>query len=175
MQERALYQTMNMLKLQNQRLIGFFWAPAEKEKEIFQLIVRENEGTKIEPYDEHKIEKPTYFKIPEFVYVFQLITDTYGVPSYQEANPSFISIVTFPFLFGMMFGDFGHGFIIFVISSILILFNNQLKGGMLDMILPTRYFFFLLGLFASYSGLLYNEFFSIPLNVFPSCYGLEDK
>jgi V-type H+-transporting ATPase subunit a len=32
-----------------------------------------------------------------------------------------------------------------------------------------------MGLFASYSGWLYNEFFSLPLNLFPSCYGLEDR
>jgi V-type H+-transporting ATPase subunit a len=75
----------------------------------------------------------------------------------------------------MMFGDFGHGLIIFTFASILVLFNNQLKGTLIEGILPYRYFFFLLGLFATYSGLLYNEFFAIPLNIFPSCYGLEDR
>ena len=32
----------------------------------------------------------------------------------------------------------------------------------------------MLGFFATYSGLLYNEFFSLPLNIFSSCYD-EDK
>ena len=32
----------------------------------------------------------------------------YGVPRYKEANPMIFTIVTFPFLFGVMFGDVGH-------------------------------------------------------------------
>ena len=51
-------------------MIGFFWAPAENEKEIITKVVGDNDGTKIEPYDDHKIEKPTYFKISEFTAVF---------------------------------------------------------------------------------------------------------
>lgn len=32
--EKALYQTLNMMKWQNQSFIGYFWAPLEKENEI---------------------------------------------------------------------------------------------------------------------------------------------
>jgi V-type H+-transporting ATPase subunit a len=46
---------------------------------------------------------------------------------------------------------------------------------MLDFLLPYRYFFFLLGFMASYCGIIYNEFFALPMNIFDSCYGLEDK
>jgi len=50
--------------------------------------------------------------------------DTYGVPTYLEANPVPVSIVSFPFLFGMMFGDMGHGSIYLFIGTVLTLFNN---------------------------------------------------
>lgn len=83
--------------------------------------------------------------------------------------------MTFPFLFGLMFGDFGHGSIIFLFGSFLVLFDGYLKGGLLDMLLPYRYFFMLLGFMASYCGIIYNEFFALPLNMFDSCYGLESK
>jgi len=48
----------------------------------------------------------------------------YGVPTYLEANPALFTIVTFPFFFGMMFGDMGHGSIYLAIGAVLTLFHN---------------------------------------------------
>jgi V-type H+-transporting ATPase subunit a len=42
--------------------------------------------------------------------------DTYGVPSYREANPALFTCISFPFFFGVMFGDIAHGSIIFFIA-----------------------------------------------------------
>ena len=69
-QEKALYENLNTMKHQNQTFIGFFWAPVENEQYIVKKIVDQNSGTKIEAYDNHKIEKPTYFKPNEFSSVF---------------------------------------------------------------------------------------------------------
>lgn len=96
--------------------------------------------------------------------------DTYGVPTYQEANPVPVLIASFPFLFGMMFGDMGHGSIYLFIGLVMVLFNNQLKGGALDFALPYRYLLMLMGLFSVYCGFIYNEWFAIPTQIFPSCY-----
>lgn len=74
-----------------------------------------------------------------------------------------------------MFGDLGHGSLVFFSASIMCLFYNQLKGGLLDDILPYRYFFLLLGFMSSYAGLVYNEFFALPINMFESCYGIDSK
>lgn len=39
--------------------------------------------------------------------------------------------------------------------------------------MPARYLFTLMGFFALYCGVLYNDFASIRLNLFGSCYDLD--
>ena len=99
-----------------------------------------------------------------------MVVDTYGIPTYLEVNPAVITIVTFPFFFGMMFGDMGHGSIIMVFGLILMIFNDKLKEGPMKSVLPVRYLLFLMGFMATYCGSIYNEFFAIPTNIFGSCY-----
>ena len=85
-----------------------------------------------------------------------------------------ISIATFPFFFGMMFGDMGHGSIIACFAIYLILFarslkkNPQLKGFM-----QARYLLFIMGIMSTWAGLIYNEFFAVPTNIFGSCYDMN--
>ena len=128
-------------------------------------------------YDNHTIPRPTYFKPNEFSYPFQQIVDTYGVPTYLEANPAVIAMVTFPFFFGMMFGDMGHGSIILAGGLYLTLNAENLKnaGGTAATFVPFRYLFLMMGIMSVYCGFIYNEFFAMNTNVFTSCYNLEEK
>jgi len=52
--------------------------------------------------------------------------DSYGIAKYQEVNPGLFAIVTFPFLFAVMFGDIGHGTIIFLAAVYMILAERKL-------------------------------------------------
>jgi V-type H+-transporting ATPase subunit a len=57
---------------------------------------------------------------------------------------------------------------------ILIMFKDKLEAAGdpgLKTVVKGRYFFALMGFFACYAGLLYNEFFSFPMNLFGTCYG----
>lgn len=71
-----------------------------------------------------KISPPTHFYTNEFSHIFQVITDTYGVPTYKEANPSVMTSITFPFFFGVMFGDIGHGSILLMAGALLTAFSD---------------------------------------------------
>ena len=100
----------------------------------------------------------------------QLITNTYGVPSYQEANPSVFSVVTFPFLFAVMFGDYGHGSLILFVGLCMVLGHDYLKNTAMRDVQVFRYLALMSGFFSCYNGLLYNEWFAIPYPWFNSCY-----
>jgi V-type H+-transporting ATPase subunit a len=128
---------------------------------------------RISGYDDHNISRPTFIKTNEFTGIYQQIIDTYGIPRYLEANPAVLTIVTFPFFFGMMFGDMGHGSILFFGASVLVLFANSFRGTLPNEVLGARYLLLLMGLMAFYCGFIYNEFFAVTTNFFGSCYGMN--
>lgn len=92
---------------------------------------------------------------------------------FQEVNPAVFAIVTFPFLFGVMFGDIGHGSLLLLFGIILCLLSNKIKGGSMEAFSQIRYLILLMGFFATFNGIIYNEFFAIPTQLFESCY--EDE
>jgi V-type H+-transporting ATPase subunit a len=103
--------------------IGVFWLPSSDIDNIRSSIEEmRSERVKVPQIfkrHEHNLTPPTFIRTNEFTYPFQEITDTYGVPNYKEVNPSYFGIVTFPFLFGVMFGDIGHGTLFFLFGAFM--------------------------------------------------------
>ena len=67
-----------------------------------------------------------------------------------------------------MFGDIGHGGLLLALA--IWLCHSEKARRVLAPLYPIRYLLLLMGIFAFYSGWIYNDFFSIPLNLFGSCY-----
>ena len=69
-----------------------------------------------------------------------------------------------------MFGDVGHGTLLFLGALALVLYEKRLEGKDLGevpgMLYTGRYMLLLMGIFATYCGLIYNECFCLPLNLF---------
>jgi V-type H+-transporting ATPase subunit a len=124
---------------------------------------------------------PTYFETNKFTSGFQAIVDTYGMPRYQEVNPGLFTIVTFPFLFGVMYGDMLHATLLLCFAIYLLVNEKKLlyekkigkMGEMFGMAFGGRYIIFMMALFGIYAGTLYNDAASIPLNVFGSRWNFE--
>jgi V-type H+-transporting ATPase subunit a len=122
--EMIIYETMNKLVLENKLLHGFFWSDMsksetnEKISEIQQKFRFEGLQA-LEMTNEINMQVPTKIMSNEFLEAFQSIVNTYGVPEYKEVNPAFFTIITFPFLFGVMFGDVAHGALLFLFASYL--------------------------------------------------------
>jgi V-type H+-transporting ATPase subunit a len=81
---------------------------------------------------------------------------------------------TFPFLFGVMYGDIGHGGLLALAGLYLILTesraNSRDVGEMVRDIYSARYMLFMMGTMGVYAGLIYNDYFSLGLNLFGSNY-----
>jgi V-type H+-transporting ATPase subunit a len=73
--------------------------------------------------------------------------------------------VTFPFMFGIMYGDVGHGCMLLCFGLWLVMQGDKLKYTLPDLYMP-RYMIAMMGFWAVNAGLMYNDFFSIGLNIF---------
>jgi V-type H+-transporting ATPase subunit a len=130
------------------------------------------------PWGDAPTSPPTYFRTNKFVSTFQGIVDTYGVPRYLEVNPGLFTIITFPFLFGVMYGDMAHGFALTMFALYLVLSEQKLMvqhrrkqlGDIFSMMFSGRYLLLLMGMFAVYCGSIYNDMASIPVNLFGSAW-----
>jgi V-type H+-transporting ATPase subunit a len=91
-----------------------------------------------------------------------------------EANPAVLTIATFPFFFGVMFGDMGHGSILLFAALALVFGNDSFKGTVPAPLLRARYLLLLMGIMATYCGFIYNEFFALTTNMFGSCYEINN-
>ena len=70
---------------------------------------------------------PTFVELNQVTITPYLILTAYGIPHYQEINPIYFNLITFPFFFGIMFGDIGHGSILFSFGLSLIFFEKRYK------------------------------------------------
>lgn len=112
------------------------------------------------------ISPPTQIITNDFTCMFQLVVDLFDVPKYKELNPALFTCVTFPFLFGVMFGDICHGSLLLIAGITLCILNRRMvaePGSGLANLFKVRHMILLLGFFSTYCGLLYNDFASIPL------------
>lgn len=89
-----------------------------------RCVIEDMPAEKIESVQKGDVHVPVQLKNPALVRPFELITNAYGTPAYQTIDPTPILGVSFLFMFGMMFGDVGHGLVL-ALTGLLMLLKGQ--------------------------------------------------
>ena len=172
--EKQVHAVMNLFncRISNRTLLGEAWVPKDRLKDVEAAmrrgVMRAGGDTPSVLSVIHTHETPpTYIKTNKLTGTFQSLNDAYGVPRYMELNPGIFYVVTYSFLFGIMFGDIGHGTLMLLGALFLVINEKKFEGKKLnDLVEPAyagRYVLLLMSIFSIYCGAVYNECFGIAL------------
>ncbi|OWT40027.1 V-type H+-transporting ATPase subunit I [Cryptococcus neoformans] len=177
--EEEIYKTLNLLSYDQGRktLVAEGWCPS-RDITAIQLGLRramDTAGTSVPAIlSELRTHQtpPTFHRTNKFTEGFQTLIDSYGIATYQEVNPGLYAVITFPFLFAVMFGDIGHGILMFLTAAAMIFWERQIaKNGVnenVETFFFGRYLIVLMGIFSVFTGFMYNDIFSKTLHLWQS-------
>lgn len=97
----------------------------------------------------HKTKPPTKLKNNRFIRPFEMFVKMYGLPAYNEFDPTLILTITYAFIFGIMFGDLGQGLCLFIGGLVLYKVKKMDLAGIVCAA----------GFFSCIFGVLFGSFF----------------
>ncbi len=138
------------------------WVPSLKLSGLTQKLKKLSENILIEAIPTHRPgdvrqDIPVSLRNPGIFSPFESLVTTFARPRYHELDPTFLIALTFPILFGAMFGDVGQGALIMLIGWLIA--SRKVKAlrslaGLGGLIVAC-------GLFAIIFGLIYGSLFGI--------------
>lgn len=148
------------------------WIPADRES---QIQAQMNELKTVKCTFDHAEDPevllhspPVELKNTRLFRPFEYFVEIYGLPSYDEVDPTILVAVTYFFLFGIMFADLGQGLCVMVAGYFI---WKKLKMKIGRILIPC-------GISSSLFGVLFGSFFGFEHFLDPlyhSLFGLEEK
>ncbi|MBD3180598.1 MAG: hypothetical protein GF417_14030 [Candidatus Latescibacteria bacterium] len=145
------------------------WVPSDRKNYVKKEILKASSGRaiieivapeEVAGVKEGKVKVPVQFKHPRILQPFGILVSSYGTPGYNVIDPTFLVAISFLFMFGMMFGDVGHGAILAVIGILMDIRSRKRENRTI----------MLIGRLALYCGVS-SMIFGV---LFGSIFGIED-
>jgi len=98
------------------------WIPADKIDHVINSIkeVTRNhafiETHLAKTFSDREMQIPVQPKNPKIFAPFQMLVYNYSIPKYGTIDPTPFVGISYLMMFGLMFGDFGHGLVLFVLG-----------------------------------------------------------
>ena len=170
LEELYLYAGIRTKALQhNNSFIIVGWIPTANEKQLKSRLkkIRSVELDFSNAKDELDKNPPVKLKNCFFAKPFEFYTDMYGVPEYNEVDPTFFIAITYTVIFGIMFADLGQGFCL-TIAGILMWKLKKMAIG--KILLPC-------GISAMIFGTIFGSVFGFEHVLDPMfrLFGFEEK
>ena len=99
--------------------------------------------------EDHKTKPPTKLKNIKLIKPFEMFVRMYGLPAYNEFDPTWFLTITYAFIFGIMFGDLGQGLCLVIGGAILYKVKKMDLAGIVCAA----------GVFSCIFGALFGSFF----------------
>jgi len=99
------------------------WVPASQVPTLQQEIKQVSDKVLIEVNTPRRQEDghiPVALENPPLLRAFQALVTNYAYPCYSEIEPTLMIALTFPLIFGIMFGDVGHGLVLALLGLLLV-------------------------------------------------------
>ncbi|KAK3515463.1 hypothetical protein QTP70_022952, partial [Hemibagrus guttatus] len=178
---KAIYHTLNLCNIDvtQKCLIAEVWCPVS-DLDSIQFALRRGTGQQ-DSFSSQAIVLSPADLLDDVVLLMDEFMDDVAMflnlllPSHCAAP---YTIITFPFLFAVMFGDMGHGVLMTCAALYLVIRESRLlaqkrDNEMFNMVFAGRYIVLLMGIFSIYTGMIYNDCFSKSLNVFGSGWSVK--
>lgn len=197
--EHHLEETKTLFRKTKRTYIMYGWIPKKKTK-VFEETIAQNKQISISLEIKPHIDKPEHAHYPAdvgplegevspeepdapptkqtnpgFLKSFQNLTNAFGFPNHREIDPAWFMALGFPIIFGLMFGDIGHGILLFFFAMIGMIAKrrNVDAGEMINYFIQGSGLIAVIALVSIFFGVLYGEFLGIDISYLPFYQGLK--
>lgn len=161
---KSIYSLLEKCEETHYTYILEAWVPAGKEELIRAYIYDAASGKCVVDFYEPESSEmpPTMLSNPQIMKPFETLVKRYGFPSYYEIDPTCVMFITFPIIFGLMYGDVGHGIVLFLLSTLILFSGKRLK--MLESLKEFTPILTTCALYSVFFGFIYGEFLGMRFN-----------